>query len=64
MIRYAVLISIGVFALISSANAVNVYHLVSKRKCHHAKVRHASGSGKTCLRYYGGPKGGLWPGPC
>ncbi len=31
-------------------------------KRHYAKAKHAWASVQTCLRYYGGPKGGLWPG--
>ena len=31
---------------------------------HDAKAGLTEGAAKTCMRYYTGPKGGLWPDPC
>lgn len=34
-------------------------------KAHHSQAVVASAQPrKTCWRYYGGPKGGMWPGDC
>lgn len=63
-------IATGIVAAIFVAGTVTI--AVAKIHRHTgasaAKSRHtvfaAAQSEKTCWRYYGGPKGGAWPGPC
>ena len=62
--RGALMVLIAAIAFALSAKAADAGHSIRLRKGHHAIVRHSEEPKRTCWRYYGGPKGGLWPAPC
>jgi hypothetical protein len=63
-------IATGLVAAIFVAGAVTVAaakihrHVTAPATKPHHTVFAAAQPEKTCWRYYGGPKGGMWPGPC
>jgi hypothetical protein len=49
----------------AGATAKVLRHAIFVTKSHHPQaVVAAAQPRKTCWRYYGGPKGGMWPGDC
>jgi hypothetical protein len=59
-------IAVAVIVGGTAAAAAHVYRhkAASVIKYHRAVVVAQAQPQKTCWRYYGGPKGGMWPGPC
>ena len=64
MDRGALIVLMAAIAFALSANAADLGHSIRLHKGHHSTVKHESEPKRICWRYYGGPKGGVWPVPC
>jgi len=75
MVKQALAIGLaGVLSAVTAAGAIAKVHkghksdkytvAIASKSYASARTEEAAPPAKICWRYYGGPKGGMWPGPC